>query len=184
MFRKWFGDGNEDEPPPRTEYTLDALEEGYLVDFDLKTWEVTGYNTYDYEGFETREWELRCGEEVRFLELAVDDGQAEWVLTGKIGLRQLQPDVAAAIVDSGDPPEEIRFQERKYVGLESGAGILREGGMGREYEFVNWAYESEDGERVLFISQWGERDFRAYEGAYVEEYQFTGILPGPQEGKA
>jgi len=112
MIRKWFGGGDEEDEPPRTDYALEDLQVGYLVDFDLKTWEVIGYNVYDYDGFETREWELRCGEEVRFLELAVDDGQAEWVLTRKIGLRQLEPEVAAAIIDSGDPPEEVRLAGR------------------------------------------------------------------------
>jgi len=181
MIRKWFGGGDEEDEPPRTDYALEDLQVGYLVDFDLKTWEVIGYNVYDYDGFETREWELRCGEEVRFLELAVDDGQAEWVLTRKIGLRQLDPEVAAAIIDSGDPPEEVRLAGRPYLAVESSAGQMREGGGGRGHEFVNWSYESEEGERVLFISQWGERDFRAYEGEYVEEYQFTDILPGKKE---
>ena len=34
-------------------FKLGAMKVGYLVDYDLKTWEVTGYNTYDYSGFET-----------------------------------------------------------------------------------------------------------------------------------
>ena len=36
---------------------------------------------------------------------------------------------------------------------------------------------SRDG-RVLFVVQWGEQRFTAYEGEYVEEYSFTDILPG------
>lgn len=179
MFRKWFGGGEgEEEEAPRTDYTLDAMQVGYLVDCDLKTWEVVGYNTCDYEGFETQEWELRCGDELRFLE----KGEDQWVLTTKIPLREIREEVAAAIANHGDPPEELHCLERTYKAVESSAGEFREGGKGLGREFVSWSYESADGERVLFVSQWGERDFRAYEGAYVEEYQFTDILPAPKEG--
>jgi hypothetical protein len=34
---------------------------------------------------------------------------------------------------------------------------------------------------VLFISQWGPQDFTAYAGEYVEEYQFTDILPRAED---
>jgi hypothetical protein len=179
MFRKWFGGGEgREEEPPRTEYTLDAMQVGFLVDYDLKTWEVVGYGTCDYEGFETQEWELRCGDELRFLE----KDEEQWVLTAAIGVRQLAEDVPRAIAQGGDAPEELHYRERSYKAVESSAGEFREGGKGLGREFVSWAYESADGERVLYLSQWGEREFRAYEGQYVEEYQFTDILPAPKEG--
>ncbi len=180
MFRKWFGGGEEEgEEPARTDYTLDTMQVGYLVDYDLKTWEVVGYHTCDYEGFETQEWELRCGDERRFLEKDED----QLVFTAKIGVRQIQENVADAISQDGDPPKQLHFQDRAYAAVESSAGEMREGGKGLGHDFVSWSYESADGKRVLFISQWGERDFRAYEGEYVEEYQFTDILPSPKEGQ-
>ena len=40
------------------DYKLGSMNVGYLFDYDMKTWEVTGYNTYDYSGFETKEWVL------------------------------------------------------------------------------------------------------------------------------
>lgn len=179
MFRKWFGGGEgEDEDPPRTEYTLDTMQVGYLVDYDLKTWEVVGYGTSDYEGSETQEWELRCGDQLRYLE----KDEEIWVLTAKIALRDLTEPVAATIAKHGDPPEELHYQGRSYRATESSAGEYREGGKGLGHEFVSWSYETAEGERVLFVSQWGERDFRAYEGEYVQEYQFTDILPAPKEG--
>jgi hypothetical protein len=33
---------------------------------------------------------------------------------------------------------------------------------------------------VLTIEQWGDIQFEAYVGQYVEEYQFINILPGKQ----
>ena len=65
-FRKLFGRDKEEEEAYQ-DYTLDTMKKGYMVDYDLQTWVVTGYTTYDYDGFITQEWELRGGDEVRFL---------------------------------------------------------------------------------------------------------------------
>ena len=173
-FKKWWG---KEDDEVYLEYTLGSMRKGYLVDFDLKTWQVIGYNTYDYDGFVTREWELRCADDVRFLEAVEEDGKVEWTWTLRIGIEQIEEDVVGAIIETDDPPQEVRFEGRLYEAVESSAGLQRKDGEGEGREFVNWSYESKEG-RVLFMSQWGERDFAAYEGISVEEYQFTDILPG------
>ncbi|MEW6751284.1 MAG: DUF4178 domain-containing protein [Candidatus Latescibacterota bacterium] len=175
-FRRWFGKKEEDEGPSYREYTLATMEVGCLVDYDLKTWQVTGYNTYDYDGYITREWELRAGSEVRFLECEEDDGEASWTLTGKIELEQIEEPVAQTIARQDDPPEEIHFEGVTYRAGDSSSGLMYEGGQGEGRYFVVWGYEGEE-DRVLFITQWGEHDFAAYAGEFVEEYQFTDILP-------
>ncbi len=68
--RKWLGRSDDDSV--YEDLTLARMKVGYLVDYDLMTWEVVGYNTYDYDGFITREWELKSVNEVRFLELIVN----------------------------------------------------------------------------------------------------------------
>ncbi|MFC1525368.1 DUF4178 domain-containing protein [Candidatus Latescibacterota bacterium] len=184
--RKWFGGKEDDEDVDGlVDLSLEAMKTGYLVDHDLETWEVIGYNSYDYDGFITREWELRSGDEVRFLELAVDDARPEWTLTRAITLGDVEEDVLASIGAQDEPPETVHFDGRPYTGAESEAGVQRreaggaataeDGGSGRE--FVAWTYRSEEG-RLLYLVRWGERDLSAYEGQRVEEYQFTDILPG------
>jgi hypothetical protein len=176
--KKWFKkDQEETEDSVYKEYTLDTMKVGYLVDHDLQTWQVSGYNTYDYDGELTQEWELQDGDEVRFLERAKADGKVEWTLTRAIGLNQISEEVARVIKEQDDPPQEIHFEQRSYTAVEASAGLMQPDGEGNGREFVSWSYESSD-ERLLFISQWGEADFTAYEGEVVEEYQFTDILPG------
>lgn len=190
-FRKWLG-RKESEDAPYQDLTLETMALGFLVDYDLSTWEVIGINVCDYDGYETREWELRQGDEVRFLERAEDDGQVEWTLTRRVPLGEVEEDVAGSILDDEDPPEVVTYKSRAYSAVESSTGIQRplddgEGGEGDGDEedvggeFASWSYESED-RRVLYVLQRGAREFVAYEGEYVEEYQFTDILPAPQTG--
>jgi hypothetical protein len=126
------------------------------------------------------EWVLRSGDDVRFLEGTEEDGRTRWTWTRSIDLTEIAEPVADFLVRGDDPPEEIHFEGMLYQGVESSAGLFLQNGEGPEREFIVWTYEA-DGERVLFISQWGERDFSAYQGSYVEEYQFTDILPKPEE---
>lgn len=181
-FRKWFGgeDDSSDEGP--LDLTLPNLQVGYMVDYDLETWEVMGYNTYDYDGFVTREWELHAGREVRFLEVEEDDGQRQWTLSRSLPLGDIEEDVAALIAEADEPPEVVHWGGRTFKGVASDAGVYtRVSGGGSDSvadrEFVAWTYEGDDG-HLLFLSRYGERDLSAYEGQRVEEYQFTDILPG------
>jgi len=176
-FKRWFGDkGRDEEPHAYVEYTLATMRVGFLVDYDLKTWEVTGVGTYDYDGYHTEEWEMTADRQVHFLERAIEDGRAVWTLSHAIDFNAIEGDIVAAVAATGDPPESVRFAGLEYVGEESGAGLYRAGGEGEGREFVSWSFAAADGQ-LLFISQWGEREFSAFAGIAVEEYQFTDILP-------
>ncbi len=47
-----------------------------------------------------------------------------------------------------------------------------------QIELLCWDYYDLSEEKTLTIEQWGEEKFEAAVGIYVEEYQFTNILPG------
>ncbi len=183
--KKWFGKGNDSDEDNRNvvDLKLDGMLVGDLVDYDLKTWEVTSRCVYDYDGFPTQEWQLTAGDDVRFLERAEDDGRTEWTLTSGIDIGDIQEDVTGAIGADEDPSDVIHFGARAYEAVESDSGLqfdVQPSGTTDEdagKEFVIWSYEAEDG-RVLFLVQWGERRFTAYEGESVKEYSFTDILPG------
>ncbi|MCY3761597.1 MAG: DUF4178 domain-containing protein [Gemmatimonadetes bacterium] len=179
-FKKLWRREKEPEIDPLVDYTLDKMRIGFFVDYDLLTWEVTAMTSFDYDGQETNEWQISSGDRVRFLERASEDGKVEWTLTRRISLRDVDGDVAGTILDEGEPPEQVRFEEGEYAAVESGSGTMVENagpsGASQAREFVSWSYESEAG-RVLYVVQSGDRDFSAYEGEYVEEYQFTNILP-------
>ncbi len=177
VFRRFF---NRDDAAEYREATLETMQVGYMVDYDLQTWEVSGYGTYDYDGFISREWELRASDSVHFLECSKGDGRLNWTMTSAVAIGDIDGDLVRAISRDGDPPEMLRYGGKAYRGTESGAGLYRENAEGAGREFVSWSYEADDGS-VLYINQWGESDFSASSGQRVEEYQFTDILPVAQE---
>ena len=66
---------------------LSKLKTGFMVDYDMQTYVVAGYNKYQWnEGGVTDEWELKSGDETWFLERTQEDGEVEWSLCRKLPL--------------------------------------------------------------------------------------------------
>ena len=178
VWKKWFGEASDDEESNSlVDYTLGAMKVGYLVDYDMKTWEVTGYNTYDYSGFETKEWVIETSNKVGYLERADSDGEISWTLTESIAISQIDEEVIEHIIRHEDPPKTLPYNGRSYRLMESGAGLLHESASSPGKRFISWTYCDNSGNNVLFVTQYGERDFKFVAGGYVQEYQFMNILP-------
>jgi len=156
---------------------LAELKAGYLVDYDLKTWEVAASNYYDWgDGEVSREWQLKTVADVAYLEKESDD-EDEWSLNRKIAFGRLGSEIKEQILETGDPPEKIVFEGTTYYLEEMAGGHFYEKGKDPGKEMLRWSYEDDGGRRYLCIEQWGEQDFDAAVGEPVEEYQFTNILP-------
>jgi len=158
---------------------LSKLKTGFMVDYDMKTYLVAGYNKYQWdEGGVTDEWELKFSSETWFLERTQEDGEVEWSLCRKLPISELQGDIAGEIIRNEDPPEVVTFQGKQFSFEEDNVGEFFKGGSGEALSFVAWDYEDEAEEQFLTIEQWGETKFDMQVGFKVEEYQFTNILPG------
>jgi len=158
--------------------TLSDLKLGYVLDYDLKTWQVTAQHYYDYEGDRVDEWELTCGDDVAFLERSEDDS-ISWGLTRKIHLSDVEGDIRGHMRDhdNDDPPDEVRCQGVMFYGVSSAVGSFYKDGGDEGQTFIIWNYLDESEERTLSIEQWDEDAFEAAVGEIVEEYQFSNILP-------
>ncbi len=164
---------------PLRDLVLPKLKVGYIVDYDLKSWKVSGHNKYDWgEGEYSEEWELQSAGDLIYLEKEEDDGEIDWNISRKISLSKIERSVIEHIKREEDPPGEIIFEGQRYRLADSGAGYFIKGGEGPEDEFIFWDFEDDREEKILTIEQWGEDEFEISTGEYVEEYQFTNILPG------
>lgn len=169
----------KDKPdkPDLTKAGLADLKKGWLVDYDLKTWEVTAKNRYDWgEDDKSYEWQLRNGDEVIYLELEYDDVE-DWSVNRKISFPSLGGAVKQAIVSQGDPPEEIVYKGTTYYLEEMAGGRFMKDCQGFGQELLRWSYEDDEGDNYLGVEQWGEEEFEASIGVPAEEYQFQNILP-------
>ncbi len=174
-FRK---QSTELEFDPLKDLVLAKLKIGYLVDYDLRTWQVSDHVRYRFnDGRETEEWEITAERDKRYLEHAPGDGEI-WTLARDIAVGVIEGDVRRHILEHDDPPEEIRYKGTVYYLDGSNGGDLLPGGDGPPRQLIQWEFLDQDEERFVSIVQWSESEFTAVSGIFVEDYQFTDILPG------
>ena len=162
---------------PLVDLSLDNLRVGCLVDYDLKTWEVTARHYTDWgDGYKTDEWQLTSFDDVIYLEKSVDD-EVEWCISRKINFKTLGSSIENSLVNSGDPPKMVTYDGVSYHLEESGGGHFYKDGVGSGLPMLAWDYSDESERKYLTIEQWDETEFEASVGEPVEAYQFTNVLP-------
>jgi hypothetical protein len=175
-----FGKKKEAEAPdPLADLVLEKLKVGYLVDYDLETWQVTGYCRYEFSGKEdsVEEWELTAGGEQQYLERA-DGG---WSLSKRISIGAIDGDVRRHILDHEDPPSRIVFKGTEYHLDASYAGRMFPNGKDAGEDVIRWEFLDEAETSFVGVEQLSETEFAAAAGSVAEDYQFTHILPGSLE---
>jgi len=161
---------------PLADLILSKLKVGYVVDYDMATWQVTAHSYYEIDGDRIDEWEFSDGQRTLYLEREEDD-EVEWAMSEKLALSKIDSDLRGHLKTNEEPPDTLTVDGVSYAGESTAAGEYYKDGKGPGREFVVWDYESKDG-RSLSVEQWGESEYEASLGQTVQEYQFSNILPG------
>ncbi len=163
--------------PVVVEIRLNDLKTGYMVDYDMKTWEVTASHYYDWgDASITREWQLKSADETVYLSMESDD-DISFCISRKIPFDRVGLKTKKKIMETGDPPDEIELDGVLYHLEETAGGHFYKDGRGSGREMLSWDFKDDAGRNCLAVEQWGENDFEASLGETVEEYQFSNILP-------
>jgi len=153
------------------------LRKGFMLDYDLNTWEVTQEYEYDWGNeFYTREYKIVNGREERYLSVEVDD-EIDLALWQKINLAAIDRNLASYIMSNDEPPRELSLGGVSYHRTEESLGYWRNTSSSNWQKFINWDYENADGDKYISLERWGEEEFEASTGIKVKEYEISNILP-------
>ncbi|OQY11388.1 MAG: hypothetical protein B6I31_04975, partial [Desulfobacteraceae bacterium 4572_19] len=107
---------------PISDITLEKLKIGWMLDYDMKTWEVKSCSCYDWgSGDITYEWQLVCYNDTIYLEREPDD-EDYWCISRKIPIAKIDKELKQYILQNNDPPDEIKYENRQYYQEEMGGG--------------------------------------------------------------
>ena len=166
--------------------TITDLDEGFVFEYDLKTWKVEEAYEYDWgSNYFSKEFKISDGSETLFLEVEEDD-ELEVSLHKKVKVPVIDPDLPDRMVKKGKPPKKLKYQGVTYYRDEESPGYFRNMADDKEEkdswsELISWSFYDENEEKILTIEQWGERQFEASQGEYIEPYEVSNILPKLQE---
>ena len=163
-----------------TNITIRDLRKGFVLDYDMQTWEVVAEYEYDW-GNETfsHEYKLKSASDAVFLSVE-DEDELALSLSRKLNFSRL--DESGAIEDAihgkGKPPKSVDWEGRTYYRDSESKGYWKEVGAAGESEpFVSWDYYDESGQYILTIEQWDDDEFEAAVGQVAAESAFSNILP-------
>ncbi|MEM9338692.1 MAG: DUF4178 domain-containing protein [Bacteroidota bacterium] len=163
-----------------TNLSLNDLDFGFIVDYDMKSWVVKEVYEYDWGSNNfSKEYKIDSGDEVAFLSIE-DDGELFITLTKAIKIRQIDEDISDTIVETKKAPKKIHYEGVKYFLDSDSAGYFRDCSKETKdwEELISWEYYDENEEKIISITQWDERTFDASAGIVLKPYQFSNIIPG------
>ena len=162
---------------PEIDFTVYKLKKGYMLDYFMKSWEVKTVYEYDWgNNFYSREYLLDSGNETMYLHVE-DDDKLICTIWNKLDIFDIDSGLAASITANDEAPNRLVYANKTYVRKESSQGYCMEEGEKEESELVSWMYEHPESKDLISITRWGEEEYDASTGKYVEEIEFSNILP-------
>jgi len=161
----------------KIDFTVNDLKVGFMVDYFMQTWEVKKVYVYDWgNNFYSREYLLDSGSDTMYLSVE-DDDQLICSIWNKLDIFDIDSGLVSSITATDDAPNKLVYENKTFVRKESSQGYCKEEGESDDSEVVNWMYESPETKELLSIDRWGEEEYRSSKGKYVEEFEFSNILP-------
>lgn len=181
-----FNNKKKDEPHyDPTNIGVEDLRKGFVIDYDLKSWEVVEEYEYDWGNEEfSYEYKISSAEgDDLFLSVERDENDDLFLATfTPIRSSMLDDEVEERIFDNKKPPKQITYKGTTYYREEESMGFHKNvDAQGESAEFISWTYFDETEKNILSITKWDDEVFDASVGQVIQESDITSILPGSRD---
>lgn len=159
--------------------SVEDLSMGFILEYDMETWRVKEEYEYDWGSNSfSKEYLLDNGTERIYLSVE-NKGDLFLTVTKKIKIRDLGSDIIDRTVKDKAPPKELKFDNVRYYLHSDNAGYFNDKTNKSDdwEELMSWEYFDDEEEKVVSLTQWGEREFEAVAGKVVQPFQFSNIIP-------
>lgn len=161
-----------------TNLKVTDLDQGFIFDYNMKSWQVVEVYQYDWgKNNFSKEYKIDSGDEMLFLE--VENG-AELNLTvmQNIKIQKLGDNIIDKTIKKERPPKKLQLDGITYHLDSDCAGYFNDITKGNEdwEDLISWTYY-DDGDKIISISQWGEREFEASAGKSIKPFEISNIIP-------
>ena len=162
-----------------TNMSVKDLDQGFIVDFDMKSWQVKEVYEYDWGNNNfSKEYMIDSGDEVLYLSVE-NQGELFLTVSKNIKMRKLGEDIIDKTIKKERPPKKLELDGIEYYLDTDVAGYFNDKTKGTDdwEELVCWEYYNDEETLIISITQWGEREFDASAGKVIKEYEISNIIP-------
>lgn len=168
-------------PYDSTNPSLESLQKGFLLDYDLKTWEVVHHAQFEWEnGTIDTVFKIVSSSETQQLYLRRESGFTQVFVASPISIFLIDESIEQQINNMKKPSNTVTYQQTTYYRENSKNGYWFDMTTTNHYNVATlWEYMDETRKRILRIEQIGQRALVALIGKLVSAYHFSDILPKP-----
>lgn len=164
----------EEEAPIKVDYSVHDLKPGYLLDYDMESWEVLAAYDYEYVTHSSKEYKIRSGSKTMFLNVS-DSNDLILGLSEEANINFIHSGLRTGALD-GKPMTRVNWEGEAYTIKETAEGKFREEGRSSWAKFSSWEYVNPDGTKFIYVSKWEDNSIECYTGTFLKEYQISNIL--------
>lgn len=173
-FFNLFKTKKEEEQPIKVDYTVHDLQRGYLLDYDLESWEVLAAYTYRYKGYSSKEYKIRSSSETRFLNVS-DSNSLLLGMSKEANINNVDSNLRSSVA-TGQPLTRLTWNGDVYNLKESAKGQFADDATQDWAGFSSWEYVNAASTKFVYVSKWEDNSIECYVGEYLKEYEISNIL--------
>ena len=164
----------EEEEPIQIEKTVHDLDVGYILDYDMESWEVLASYTYRYKGHVAKEYKIRSSGETRFLNVS-DSNSLLLSISKEANINNVDASLRSSVL-SNQPIVRLTWEHENYTLKESTQGQFTDDRLQDWASFSSWEYVNADNSKFVYVSRWEDGSVECFVGDYLKEYQISNIL--------
>jgi len=164
----------KEEQPIKIDYNVHDLEKGYLLDYNLESWEVLAAYTYQYKGHSSKEYKIRSSSETQFLNVS-DTNSLLLGLSKEANINNVDSGLRSSVA-MGQPQTRLTWEGETYNLKESAQGQFTDDATPDWARFSSWEYVNAANTKFVYVSKWEDNSIECYVGVYLKEYEISNIL--------
>ncbi len=167
--------GNTEERKFKIDLKISDLEIGYILEYELKNWEVTDIMTYTWDnGVSEKEYTIHDGKTTLYLNY--DASQDKASLYWKENLQNVWP-LARQKMQRNERmlDDTFQFQGEDFHFASDGSAMLRN--SVEKFEMVNWLFMSLDDQKMMSFNKYEDGSMEVYAGKVLPKFAINNILP-------
>ncbi|MCH2225518.1 MAG: DUF4178 domain-containing protein [Crocinitomicaceae bacterium] len=174
IFKGFFGK-KEPKPEPKVDFSIEDLKKGYILEYDLSTWEVKETATYNWlNGSKELEFEISDGKNDRYLNYSPEGKKIS--IYWEEQLNKIWSGVRSkGLNNTISPDDTFNYDNRTYHFFANGSANVE--GSAESYGMQNWLFESDCNEYLVSFNKYEDDSMDAYVGKRLNKHEISNILP-------
>ncbi len=155
------------------------IKAGFLVDFDLTTWETVQEWQYDWDnGNSGKEFRLVNESETLHLYMRNEGTQLHTILGRKVNIHSIDRELEDEIQTNLRPPSVLNYQEIDYFRENTKIGWKHElTAKTNANKLTTWEYFDETMTFFMRIEQSQNQSYKVTVGEVISPFEFSNVLP-------